>query len=148
METRLKLVEDKLAIKELVDRFSNLADLKDVQAQTLLFTEEAKVDTWVGGKLVSSVSGRSAIGKAFGDFLDRFRTVYHLNGQLTLEVDGERATGTSYCQVTLIGEEERRSVMTAIGVRYRDSYVCRAGEWLIDGRVSDFCWRERREFTA
>ena len=36
-------VEDQLALKRLVDTFSNLADVKDVDSQILLFTEDAEV---------------------------------------------------------------------------------------------------------
>ena len=38
-------VEDQLALKRLVDTFSNLADVKDVDSQILLFTEDAEVIT-------------------------------------------------------------------------------------------------------
>ena len=38
-------VQDQLALKRLVDTFSNLADVKDVDSQILLFTEDAEVIT-------------------------------------------------------------------------------------------------------
>ena len=36
-------IEDTLALKKLVDTFSNLADVKDVKTQMELFTEDAEV---------------------------------------------------------------------------------------------------------
>ena len=36
-------IEDVLALKKLVDTFSNLADVKDVKSQMDLFTEDAEV---------------------------------------------------------------------------------------------------------
>lgn len=39
IEERLTRIEDKLAIKALVDTFSNLADTKEIDQQVMLFTE-------------------------------------------------------------------------------------------------------------
>ncbi|MBS0590427.1 MAG: nuclear transport factor 2 family protein, partial [Proteobacteria bacterium] len=38
---RLQQLEDRVALKTLVDTFSNLADTKSVDEQVLLFTEDA-----------------------------------------------------------------------------------------------------------
>lgn len=47
---RLQAIEDKLALKDLVDTFSVLADQKETQAQTLLFTEDATVSSYMNGQ--------------------------------------------------------------------------------------------------
>ena len=60
-------VEDQLALKRLVDTFSNLADVKDVDAQVLLFTEDAEVVSKSGDQVFVS-KGREEIGKAFRVF--------------------------------------------------------------------------------
>lgn len=41
--TRINEIEDRIAIKNLVDTFSVLADVKDIKTQVLLFTENATV---------------------------------------------------------------------------------------------------------
>ena len=125
--------EDQLALKRLVDTFSNLADVKDVDAQVLLFTEDDEVVSKSGGQ-VFTCKGREEIGKAFAGFLAGFDVVYHLNGQQTVDVDGDKATGISYCYVTLIGGGKRNQS----GVRYHDTYVKQGGRWLIQKRESDF----------
>ena len=43
IEQRLTAIEDKRAIKYVVDEFSNLADTKDIDQQVLLFTEDGEV---------------------------------------------------------------------------------------------------------
>src|SRR5687767_2378489 len=106
---RVQQLEDKAALKNLVDTFSNLADQKDVQKQTLLFTEDATVESYSGGKLSSSLKGREQIGKTFGAFLANFETVYHINGQQTVELHGDKATGVAYCLVVLIGKENGKT---------------------------------------
>ena len=50
LATRIKLIEDRIALKELVDVFSNLADQKETEKQTFLFTENATVETLVNGQ--------------------------------------------------------------------------------------------------
>ena len=44
MNAGTKEIEDRIAIKNLVDTFSILADQKETQKQTLLFTENAIVE--------------------------------------------------------------------------------------------------------
>lgn len=145
---RLQHIEDRAALKTLVDTFSNLADTKSVDAQLLLFTEDATVDSWSEVKQVSSFTGRKQIGEAFSGYLALFDTVYHMNGQQTVEIDGDRATGTSYCLVVLIGKDGDKRYRNTAGVIYQDEYVRRDGHWLIAKRISNFTWRSHDEVPA
>src|SRR5688500_15604905 len=52
---RVQRLEDRAALKNLVDTFSNLADRKDVQKQVLLFTEDATVESITEGKPSSTL---------------------------------------------------------------------------------------------
>ena len=126
-------IEDTLALKKLVDTFSNLADVKDVKSQMDLFTDDAEVISKTGNQTFHS-KGKKEIEKAFTDYLALFQIVYHLNGQQTVEINGDHATGISYCFVTLIGDGKKNQS----GVRYNDTYVKQNGKWLIKKRVSDF----------
>ena len=142
---RIQRLEDRAALKTLVDSFSILADRKDVRSQTLLFTEDATVESHSEGRPASSLRGRRQIGDAFGAYLANFETVYHLNGQQTIELRGDRATGTSYCFVVLIGTENGRKIRNTAGVIYSDEYIRRGDAWLFAKRVSRFTWRDREE---
>ena len=126
-------IEDQLALKKLVDTFSNLADLKDVKSQMNLFTDDAQVISKTNNQNFES-KGKKEIEKAFADYLALFDIVYHLNGQQTVEIKGDHATGISYCFVTLIGKGKKNQS----GVRYNDTYVKKNGKWLIQKRVSEF----------
>ena len=92
-------IKDRIALKELVGTFSNLADTKEVHARVQLFTPTANSETFVNGASVSRLTGRDQLEKAFGAFLANFETVYHFNGQQTLNLNGDKALGTSYCMV-------------------------------------------------
>ena len=79
IEQRIRQLEDRAELKQLVDQFSNLADNKDVASQMLLFTEDATVDTYFGETLFASMRGREEISNVFSSFLANFETVYHIN---------------------------------------------------------------------
>jgi hypothetical protein len=67
--------------------------------------------------------------------------VYHINGQQTVELNGDRATGTSYCLVVLVRTQNGKKLRTTGGVSYHDEYARDGSEWLIARRVSHFAWR-------
>lgn len=138
-------LRDKMELKELVDRFSILADRKDVPAQVQLFTEDGVVEFYNGNERQGEVNGRKQIGEAFAPYLALFETVYHINGQQTVNIDGDKATGIAYCQVVLIGNRDGKKSMTIEGVYYNDEYVRHEGKWLIAKRASHFMWRDAKE---
>jgi hypothetical protein len=140
----MQAIEDRIALKNLVDTFSTLADRKEIQQQTLLFTEDAVSETFVNGQSVSSLKGRKQIGETFAAFLNTFETVYHINGQQTVTLNGDKATGISYCFVTLIGTESGKKIKTSIGAYYTDDFVRQNGHWLIAHRKATFAWQEKQ----
>ena len=72
LEARIKELENVRALRELVDNFSILADIKEVWKQTELFTKDATVESYVNGQLTSSFKGTKAIGEAFNAFPGKF----------------------------------------------------------------------------
>lgn len=141
-------MEDRAELKRLVDTFSNLADRKDIAKQVELFTPDATVESWAEGKRSSSLKGRNEIAKTFGQFLSGFSTVYHMNGQQTVEIDGDSATGTAYTLVILISRTDGKVVRRTSGVRYDDRYRRQDGKWLIAARTSHFEWTTIEEEPA
>ena len=144
----LETLADKIALKELVDTFSNLADQKDGLAQEALFTPDAVVENYHGGKLMTSIKGSKEIAKVFDDFLKTQDIVYHINGQQVVRIEGDTATGTSYCYVVLISTQDGKKVKRTQGMRYEDEYVKRDGRWLIAKRVANFNWIENEDFKG
>jgi len=145
LQKRIAEIEDRIAIKNVVDTFSILADTKEVEKQLLLFTENATVESVMQGQVGNALTGRKQIGDAFAGFLKNFETVYHINGQQTLTLNGDRASGISYCLVTLIGTASGKRIKTTMGVYYHDEFVKENNRWLIAKRKSTFAWQERTE---
>ena len=130
---------EKQAIKELVDTFSNLADEKNVAAQGPLFTEDAHVTTYIGGEVFADMTSRAEIVDVFTNFLANFKTVYHLNGQLTItKLDETQAEAITYCQVALVEEKDGKDIIHNHYVRYNDTYAKVNGTWLIKLRIANF----------
>jgi hypothetical protein len=145
LEKRIEELENVRALRELVDTFSILADKKEVWKQTELFTKDATVESYVNGELTSSLNGTKQIGEAFQAFLANFETVYHINGQHVVEINGNKAEGTLYCRVDLIGSENGKKINNASAVSYKDDYIFENGQWLIAKRTSTFVWNVRQE---
>jgi hypothetical protein len=103
-----------------------------------LFSEDAVSKTFAGGASILKLKGRKQMEEAFGNFLKDVDTVYHFNGQQIVAIDGENATGTCYCLVTLIGSEKGKKLKTTIGAVYQDDYVRSSNGWLIAKRIGNF----------
>jgi hypothetical protein len=65
------------------------------------------------GKSSSALKGREQIGTGFAAYLANFVTVYHINGQQTVDLRGDTATGVAYCLVVLIGVENGKRIKKA-----------------------------------
>lgn len=141
----IKEIKNRQELKELVDIFSNLADTKEVDKQILLFTEDATVQSISNGQLGQKFTRRKQIGEAFSAYLALFETVYHINGQQTLEINENKANGISYSQVVLIKNENGKKIAQTSGVRYNDEYVKIDGKWYIKNRLSNFMWTKTEE---
>ncbi|WP_159990885.1 nuclear transport factor 2 family protein [Pelistega ratti] len=135
----IKTLIEKQAIKELVDTFSNLSDEKNVAAQDPLFTEDAHVTTYIGGEVFADMKNRAEIVEVFTNFLANFKTVYHLNGQLTVtHLDDIQAEAITYCQVALVEEKDGKDIIHNHYVHYNDTYTKVNGTWLIKRRIANF----------
>src|SRR5687768_3328041 len=145
IEQRLAAIEDKMAIKYVVDEFSNLADTKEIDKQILLFTEDGVVQSVSNGQPGSPLKGRDQLKQAFSGFLSNFHTVYHQNGQQTINLQGNKAEAVSYCRVILVGKQNDKEMKTTLYTIYKDAFLKEGGKWLIKHRTSNFVHREVEE---
>lgn len=145
IEKRLTAIEDRTAIKFLVDEFSNLADSKEIDKQVLLFTEDGIVESISKGQAPSLLKGREQLKNAFTSFLSNFHTVYHQNGQQNITLLDNKAEATSYCRVILVGLQNGKEMKTTLYTIYKDLFVKEQGKWLIQHRTSNFVFREVEE---
>ena len=145
IEQRIAAIEDKMAIKHVVDAFSNLADTKEIDKQVLLFTEDGTVTSISNGQSSTRLKGREQLKQAFKGFLSNFHTVYHQNGQQTINLQGDKAEAVSYCRVILVRKQNDKATKTTLYTIYKDAFVKENGEWRIKERTSNFVHREVEE---
>lgn len=91
-----------------------------------------------------TLTERKQFGDAFTAYLNTLETVYHINGQQTITLNGNKASGISYCLVVLIGKQNGKGIKTTMGVYYNDDYIKENNHWLIAKRKSNFTWQENQ----
>jgi ketosteroid isomerase-like protein len=137
---------DRLAIRELVDAYAQCADRRDADGQKSLFTEDTHFVVYMdgqGSEPTQMLDGREGLTPVFDD-LNRYQATMHFNGQSTITLGGDRATGESYCIAHhLFTEDGDRKLMVA-WLRYRDTFVKVDGTWLFAERNLYVDWTETR----
>jgi SnoaL-like domain len=127
---------DRLAIRELVDAYAHCADRRLAEQQKSLFTQDTHFVVYMdgqGSEPTQVLDGREALTPVFED-LNRYEATQHFNGQSTIELAGDRATGESYCIAHhLFTEDGERKLMLA-HLRYGDTFVKHDGAWLFAER--------------
>ncbi|MEV4299175.1 nuclear transport factor 2 family protein [Microbispora rosea] len=142
---------DRLAIRELVDAYAHLADRRDAQGQAALFTDDARVAVYDGEPGTTdpaqTLNGRDELAAAFGSLRTYDKTT-HFIGQSTVTVDGDRATGETYCLAHHLWTEEGQRTLMVMSIRYHDAFVRQDGRWLFAERRLIVDWVDRRPSTA
>jgi hypothetical protein len=136
---------DRLAIRELVDAYAHCADRRDAQGQMALFTVDTHFVVYLDARNpvpTQDLHGRQSLPPVF-DALNAYVATMHFNGQSMVELDGDRATGESYCLAHHLTEAEdgSRTLMTA-SIRYLDTMVKRDGAWLFAERRLMVNWTD------
>ena len=137
---------DRLAIRELIDAYAHCADRRDARGQMALFTEDTAFHVFMDSRSPEPtyvLHGREALRPVFAD-LNQYQATTHFNGQSAIRLDGDRATGESYCiahHLTVKGE--KRTLMLA-SIRYLDQFVKRDGAWLFAERRLMVDWTDTR----
>ena len=142
----LEEAADRLAIRELIDAYAHCADRRDAKGQMALFTENTAFHVFMDSRSPEPtyiLHGRDALAPIFED-LNQYQTTTHFNGQSTIRLEGDRATGESYCiahHLKLDGDN--RTLMLA-SIRYLDQFVKKDGAWLFAERKLMVDWIDTR----
>jgi ketosteroid isomerase-like protein len=137
---------DRLAIRELIDAYAHCADRRDAEGQQSLFTDDTHFVVYMDGQgsaPTQVLDGREALTPVFAA-LNAYQATMHFNGQSTVELDVDRASGESYCIAHhLFTTDGERQLMVAF-LRYHDTFVKRDGSWLFAERELYVDWTETR----
>ena len=141
---------DRLAIRELFDAYAHCADRRDADGQMALFTADTRFAVYMDGAQADvsyELQGRDALAPVFDD-LSRYEATMHFNGQSTITLDGDRATGDSYTIAHHVFTEEGLRKMMVAWLRYLDVYAKIHGSWYFAERKLILEWSETRTITA
>jgi SnoaL-like domain len=137
---------DRLALRELLDAYARCADRRDAEGQKALFTADTRFAVYLDGEDSEPtyvLNGREALTPVFQD-LNRYETTTHFNGQSTVTIEGDRATGESYTIAHhLFTDDGNRKIMVA-SLRYLDTFAKIDGAWYFSERTLLLDWSETR----
>jgi len=126
---------DRLAIRELIDAYAHCADRREAEGQKALFTEDTHFVVYMNGEgtdPTDDLHGREQLTPVFAA-LNQYEVTMHFNGQSTVTLDGDRATGDTYCIAHHVFSDGERKIMVAY-LRYLDTFVKQDGNWLFAER--------------
>lgn len=137
---------DRLAIRELVDRYAYCADTRDARGQMALFTPDTHFVVYMDAKSdipTQTIDNRDDLFPVF-DNLNTYKATMHFNGQSTVQLQGDSATGISYCMAHHLTVEQDRQKLMIAAIRYHDRFVKQNGQWLFAERKLLVDWIENR----
>jgi hypothetical protein len=127
---------DRLAVRELVDAYAQCADRREAEAQKALFTDDTHFLVYMNGmgsEPTEDLRGSEQLTSVFAA-LKQYEVTMHFNGQSTVTLEGDRATGETYCIAHhVFSADGERKIMLAY-LRYLDSFVKQGGTWLFAER--------------
>ena len=137
---------DRLAIRELFDAYAHCADTRDAEGQKALFTDDTRFAVYMDGADSEPsyvLEGREALSPVFDD-LNRYEATMHFNGQSTVTLDGNQATGDSYTIAHHVYTEDAGRMMMVAWLRYLDTFSKVDETWYIAERQIILQWSEVR----
>ena len=115
-----------------------------------LFTENTTFIVYMDSRAAEpsyTLNGRQALAPVFAN-LRNYQATMHFNGQSTVNLDGDRANGLSYCMAHHVSVADGKRTLMVAAIRYLDSFVKQDGKWLFDERRLMVDWTETREMGA
>jgi hypothetical protein len=141
----VSLLDDRLAIHDLVCAYAITADERDADRFAACFAVDARLHVIdPRGTVLHTYQGRDDIRSIPGR-LERYdRTLHHVTTHRA-RIDGVNATGVTYCSAHHISVgDDGTANDRVLEIRYIDQYVRSAHGWLIVDREVRTDWTEER----
>ena len=147
IEERLQQLEDRIAIRELIDQYAYCADTRDAEGQMALFTEDTRFIVFMDVKSAEPTQVINKRADLFPEFdnLNTYRSTMHLNGQSTvLQLNDDTATGITYCIAHHQSIKAEVQKLTIANIKYHDRFVKQNAKWFFAERKLLVDWIENR----
>jgi uncharacterized protein (TIGR02246 family) len=140
LAARLKLVEDDLAVRRLVNRYLAVADKLDWRAWSELFAEDG---TFVLPGTTEALTGRREIFEVIDKRLGgAFHATQHYITNLEVEVEGDSATAEGDLIFAAVTDGGDPSQYLLMGGRYFWSFVRSVDGWEVQRAGNSFVWSD------
>lgn len=144
----LEILKTKEELRDLIDAYAYLGDEKKIPEVMALFTPDAVYKVFMGDFLAANTSGTENLERDFAAHASLVKTYFTMNGQHTVKIDGDTATGISFSQIKMIRAHEGKNILTDYSVKYDDQYVYQNEKWLIKKRTGYFIIVEERPLNG
>ena len=137
-------MSDREELRALVDAYATACDERDGEAFASLFAPDAALTIYqpFESEPLATLEGAESMPGAIAP-LSQYRATLHLMANHTTDVDGDSASGETYClahhlRPTADGGVEDLVMM----IRYGDRYTKAGGAWRFAGRDVRILWTE------
>jgi hypothetical protein len=141
---------DRLAIRELLDAYAHCADRRDAKGQMSLFTPDTHFVVFMdvkSEKPSTESHRREDLAPVFDD-LNKYEATTHFMGQSTVFLDGDRATGETYCIAHHVSASDGRRTLFIASIRYYDTFAKVDGAWFFAERKLMVDWMDTRVMNS
>ena len=129
---------DRLELRQLAYRYARAADRRDYEAFREVFTSDGRVAGVPGdafpGEPTFEMVGHEDICKGMRG-LDRYDKTFHFVGNQLIDLDGDAATGETYCVAHHLYEQDGVRMNYTMFIRYQDRYRRTERGWRLAERL-------------
>jgi hypothetical protein len=147
MSPEVKELLDRMELRDLVDAYARGCDRVDPDGVAATFTETGRLakysDRLASGEATMERLGRAAIAETIGG-LSRYAVTTHFLGQQSLAIEGDGASGETYCLAHHHYLHSGEWFNRVMAIRYLDTYRRTESGWLIEDRRLVVDWIEYR----
>jgi hypothetical protein len=142
---------DRLAIQRLVDAWAHCADRRQARQQGELFTPQGTVAVYMGDPAthaaIQTIVGQEDLTESFA-VLTNYEHTTHFNGQSTITVNDDSATGETYCLAHHVWTENEVRQLMVMSIRYIDTFARTDDGWRFDTRNLIIDWTSQQPLTT
>lgn len=121
-------IEDRLAIRELLESFACAAMAGDAEKLGSTWSEDG---SWKLPSMAEPTQGRQAIIAAFSKVTGYLSFMSMLSVPNELVIEGDSARGKAFCQELIVTKTDEQKIVVGC---YSDTYVKRDGRWYFQTR--------------
>ena len=138
---------DRIAIFQLINAYSHFADRREPKKQSELFTSDATIEVYQGepdkNKPIQILRGQKEFEEGFAG-LNQYDTTTHFNGQSTITINNNTATGETYCLAHHVQTKQEQRTLLVMSIRYYDTFIKQNDSWFFSERKLIIDWTDSR----